>query len=295
MPIEKLLFIDTNIWLDFYRSHDTALKLLDHVEAIKDKVIVTYQVESEFKTNRQRVLKQVWVNLKPAADVERPNILADAKTAAMLAKNIKDANGRVTSLRKRLEKVLAKPTVHDPVYKACQRIFHRDSDIVLKRDNPLRHQMRRRAYKRFLHGCPPRKVDDTSMGDGFNWEWMIHCAIEKQAELVIVSRDADYGVILEKEAYINDHLRQEFQERVSKKRKIVLYTRLSEALKRHFKVHVTEKEAAAETEMVDASKPTGIGQLMQGIGGERSYEEMLRAYLAIRPGWKTLQELAGKR
>jgi hypothetical protein len=138
-------------------------------------------------------------------------------------------------------------------------------------------------------------VDDTSMGDGFNWEWMIHCAIEKQAELVIVSRDADYGVILEKEAYINDHLRQEFQERVSKKRKIVLYTRLSEALKRHFKVHVTEKEAAAETEMVDASKPTGIGQLMQGIGGERSYEEMLRAYLAIRPGWKTLQELAGKR
>jgi hypothetical protein len=34
MPAEKLLFIDTNIWLDFYRArNDTGLKLLKQVEA----------------------------------------------------------------------------------------------------------------------------------------------------------------------------------------------------------------------------------------------------------------------
>lgn len=59
MPAEKLLFIDTNIWLGFYRArNDTGLKLLKQVEALTDKVIVTYRLESEFKRNRQNVLMQ---------------------------------------------------------------------------------------------------------------------------------------------------------------------------------------------------------------------------------------------
>jgi len=57
MP-EKQLFIDTNIWLDFYRSRgaDLSLKLLDHVRSISDKLIVTYQIEMEFKKNRQAAI-----------------------------------------------------------------------------------------------------------------------------------------------------------------------------------------------------------------------------------------------
>jgi hypothetical protein len=35
MPTEKLLFIDTNIWLDFYRARkDAGLRLLKSVEAL---------------------------------------------------------------------------------------------------------------------------------------------------------------------------------------------------------------------------------------------------------------------
>lgn len=54
---------------------------------------------------------------------------------------------------------------------------------------------------------------------------MIHCAKEQKAELVIVSRDSDYGVMFDNKAYINDHLKQEFSERVSKKRTLLLCTR----------------------------------------------------------------------
>src|SRR5260370_42536406 len=76
MPAEKLLFIDTNIWLDFYRArNDTGLKLLKHVEALSDKLIVTYQLESEFKRNRQNVLMDSWENLKPPNDLGFPNIM----------------------------------------------------------------------------------------------------------------------------------------------------------------------------------------------------------------------------
>lgn len=81
---------------------------------------------------------------------------------------------------------------------------------------------------------------------------MVECAVRNNSELVIVSRDADYGVAFEDVAYINDHLRQEFSERVSRKRKLLLYTKLSEALK-HFAVAVTAAEEAEEEEIARTS------------------------------------------
>ena len=135
------------------------------------------------------------------------------------------------------------------MYKACQRIFHKQDDLVLTREDKLRHAIRRKAFRRFLHGCPPRKKNDTSIGDAINWEWMIHCANASNAELVIVTRDSDYGVHFENKAYINDHLKQEFAERVSKKRKLLLYARLWDALK-HFEVPVTRQEEEAEAEIL---------------------------------------------
>ena len=38
---DKLLFIDTNIYLDFYRMRNEAQsKFVDHLEKIKDKIII---------------------------------------------------------------------------------------------------------------------------------------------------------------------------------------------------------------------------------------------------------------
>lgn len=133
--------------------------------------------------------------------------------------------------------------------------------LSLTRENKLRHQIRRKAFRRFIHGCPPRKSDDLSLGDAFDWEWMIYCAKENRAELVVVSRDQDYGIELDKRVYVNDHLKQEFSERVSKKRKFLLYTKLSDALK-HFAVKITPEEEAVETEIMhfdlDIAQPSPI-------------------------------------
>lgn len=72
------------------------------------------------------------------------------------------------------------------------------------------------------------------------------------AELVIVSRDSDYGVSFEGKNYVNDDLRQEFSDRVSKKRKLLLYEKLSDALK-HFARPITSQEQEAESEIVTAA------------------------------------------
>jgi PIN domain-containing protein len=252
MSIPNLLFIDTNIWLDFYRARtDIGLKLLAHTEAISDRIIVTYQLESEFKRNRQAAILEGMQELKAPQQMSRPSIFSDAKAIKAIAKDQKQAERRVKDLKRRLVRVLENPGLHDPVYKVCQQVFHKSDDISLSRDNVLRRIIRRKAFRRFLHGAPPRKKNDTSMGDAFNWEWMIHCAIQRKAGLVIVTRDADYGVTVDDKSYINDHLRQEFSERVSRKRGLILNSRLSEALKL-FAVDVSPQEEEAEKELVSA-------------------------------------------
>jgi hypothetical protein len=252
MPIDTLLFIDTNIWLDFYRArNDAGLQLLGHAEGISDRLIVTYQLESEFKKNRQIAILEGMQALKDPPQISRPGIFSDAKAVKVMAKHLKETEHRMSRLRLRMRRALENPGVHDPVYKLCQRVFHKTDDLNLTRDNPLRRGIRRRAFRRFLHGCPPRKKSDTSIGDAFNWEWMVHCATQKKCGLVIVSRDSDYGVTVDDRSYINDHLRQEFSDRVSRKRSLILCSRLSDALK-HFEIKVSAREEEVEKQLASA-------------------------------------------
>ena len=55
----SIVFIDTNIWLDFYRvrTRERALSILEHIRPdTHGRFITTAQVEMEFKKNRQRVI-----------------------------------------------------------------------------------------------------------------------------------------------------------------------------------------------------------------------------------------------
>src|SRR5437763_1762209 len=83
-----------------------------------------------------------------------------------------------------------------------------------KRSNKVRFTIRNLARKRFALGYPPRKQNATSLGDSINWEWIVHCAINSDDyhNVLIVSRDSDYGVNYEGEATLNDWLYREFKE-----------------------------------------------------------------------------------
>src|SRR5260370_15181252 len=123
--------------------------------------------------------------LKALQQMSRPGIFSDTKAIRAMAKAQKQAEKRVKGLRRRLVRALENPGVHDPVYKVCQRVFHKRDDISLSRDNVLRRVIRRNAFKRFLLGDPPRKKNDTSIGDAFNWEWIVHCATQRTPGLAI--------------------------------------------------------------------------------------------------------------
>ena len=135
--IQKLLFVDTNIWLDFYRAQNEAyIGLLDKVEGIKAKVIVTHQLETEFKKNRQRVIIGSVTLLKSHIPKAVPSVgvLAQAKQFKMVGKDIESAKNRIKKLQDRLIAMIEKPTEKDKVFQAVHRIFHREDDLVLTRD-----------------------------------------------------------------------------------------------------------------------------------------------------------------
>src|SRR5690349_6559571 len=125
MAVKKLLFIDTNIWLDFYRRGELGLSLLKHVELVSDKIIVTPQVEMEFKKNRHAAMLEGMNELKPSQALARPGIFSDAKAVRAIQTSQKKADARVKTLKSRYAKAFASPSTSDPVYKITQRIFHK--------------------------------------------------------------------------------------------------------------------------------------------------------------------------
>jgi len=162
----KLLFIDTNILLDFYRTRtDAGRSLLRHLDAISDKIVTTYQVEMEFKKNRQHAILESFKSLKAPEKVSRPGILSDHTSFKALEKDIAEASRRIGILKDTMRRVFRDPVRSDPVFQVCQRVFKKTDAITLTRESPERRKIKRLALRRFLLGYPPRKKNDTSTGD----------------------------------------------------------------------------------------------------------------------------------
>lgn len=246
----KLLFIDTNIYLDFYRiRNEVKASLLEHIEAIGESLIVTDQVEMEFKKNRQSAILEGMKELKTPQKINVPGVLKNDKSATALEKDQQKIQKRIKKLKTRLDNVLENPGRYDKVYQVLQRIFSQKKDIDLYRKHKKRYEVRELAEKRFLLGYPPRKKNDTSIGDAINWEWLIYVAEESNADIWVVSRDGDYGATQDNKGFLNDWLKQEFRERIHKKRKIILCPKLSIAL-REFEIPVTKEEEQEEERII---------------------------------------------
>jgi hypothetical protein len=272
--MSKLIFIDTNIFLDFYRfiKSDITMKYLDTIDKHHNKIITTSQVEMEFKKNRAEEIKKTYSSISPPnwQSLSAPAILADSEPSKVIDKKKKEIETQLKTLRARVIKLLENPTRNDVVYQTLQRLFKDEtSDINLYRENNEKHRIRKLALKRFSLGYPPRKKDDTSIGDPINWEWIIDCARRKNADVIIVSRDTDYGQLIQDNSFINDWLSVEFKERVNKQKKITLTNKLSVAFKEAIsKQSVTKKMEAAEQEIVFQS------QLEKKEQEKNSFEEV---------------------
>lgn len=229
-----LIFVDTNILLDFYRlGGESAKRQLKALERHKDILITGDQVRMEYLKNRQTVIVEAIRKLEKPSKVSYPPIITDYEPAKMMAKHLDHALGNHKKIHAKVERILRDPIRNDPVYQALNRIFDHESPYNLRRPDKKRFLVRSQARRRFALGYPPRKKGDTSIGDAVNWEWIIDCAInsDEKHNILIVSRDNDFGLSYGKETILNDWLKREFNARVGRKRKIELSNKLTDGLK----------------------------------------------------------------
>jgi PIN domain len=253
--MDALLFVDTNILLDFYRirKSDISMKYLEQLEACEERLIVGAQIEVEYKKNRQKVIVESLTQFSTPdwGKLSTPALVAGLQASKMIEKKREEITDQYKTVNEKIQKILTNPSQNDPVFQSLQRLFKSNSPYNLNRESKKRFTIRRLARKRFCLGYPPRKSNDTSIGDAVNWEWIVQCAIDSGKDIVIVTRDNDYGVTYKDQSYLNDWLKQEFQQRVSQRRKILLTHKLSAGLKI---VHaaVTEEMEKAEQQLIES-------------------------------------------
>jgi predicted nucleic acid-binding protein len=254
--LDAIIFIDTNIFLDFYRMRksDVSMKYLQEVENHKDLIITTSQVEMEFKKNRQEVILESILEVKKNININLnvPTILSDAKAVDMIKKSKKVIEDQQKRLKLQIERILKNPSTYDPVFQSLQKLFKFNSPINLNRENKTRFTIRKLALKRFILGYPPRKKTDNSISDAINWEWIIKSAENTGKHIIIVTRDTDFGAIYDGDSYLNDWLTQEFKQRISRRRKILITDKLSVAFKL-VDVPVTKEMIEEEEKVIDLS------------------------------------------
>lgn len=266
--LDAFIFIDTNILLDFYRIRrtDISMKYLEEIEKHKGIIISTSQVEMEYKKNRQIAILESIGEVKKINNVNLvvPAIISDAKAVEMIKKSKKDIDEQQKKLKDRIEKILKNPNLHDPVFKILQKVFSHNSPTNLNRENKHRITIRRLALKRFMLGYPPKKSSDNSIGDAINWEWIIRCAETTKKHIIIVTRDTDFGAIHENESYLNDWLKQEFRQRISQQRKLILTDKLSRAFKL-VQIPVTQEMIDEEENMIKLSTELYRQKILRNI------------------------------
>ncbi|MHA8088147.1 PIN domain-containing protein [Aquirufa sp. Wall-65K1] len=268
--LDALIFIDTNIFLDFYRiqNANTSLKYIEEILNHLDKIIVTSQVEMEYKKNRQKVINDALIEYNksiPNNGGVPPLIVQDYKSTKALPDKIKSIIKSREQITKRLEKIIQRPE-SDKVYVSLNKLFKFKSIINLDRDNMQRFRIRKLAYKRFILGYPPRKSTDNSIGDAVNWEWIVDCSIRTNKHIIIVTRDTDFGLRLNKELLLSDWLRQEFKERVSRTRKIIITDKLAKAFEL-VRIPVTKEMKDEEENLLNEDSPISQIDLLNDKSG----------------------------
>ncbi|MDF1617989.1 PIN domain-containing protein [Petrocella sp. FN5] len=251
---DAIMFIDTNIFLDFYRYRktDSSIESLEKIQAVAGKLILTSQVEMEYQKNRQKVILETYKQRKAENDnSQTPEIISSIKAIDMINSLKKEMKKQELKVKEKLEKILINPASNDDVYKYFKRIYKLASEeFKLTTESEKWSEINGKALDRFQMGYPPRKKDDTSYGDAINWEWVIHCALVSGKNIIIVTRDSDYGVMHNGNIYLNDWLKAEFKSRLSQKRKIEVTSSLSKALKM-LNVSVSQEAQDTEDELIE--------------------------------------------
>ncbi|MNK54688.1 hypothetical protein D3C87_736790 [compost metagenome] len=215
------LFIDTNVFLNYYRHTADDTKALDqlckHVEAGDIALHLPLQVRDEWIRNRERGLHESNESFRKVVPPGLPRHLDGLDSTSKYLEAVK---ALMTARDQLMIEANSKALQFDlAVDKSLNQVF--SSATLYADDNAVFEMAKSRADK----GNPPGKRD--SYGDQYNWEILLQKVPDE--DLYVVSKDSDFASALakpDKNGAISAHdfLRREWSDRKNKKNLYVFQT-----------------------------------------------------------------------
>ncbi|UWR30582.1 PIN domain-containing protein [Sulfitobacter sp. W002] len=222
------LFIDTNVFLSFFRFTSENIEELKKLSALiaskKITLLVSQQLKDEYARNRENVLSDSLKRMRSSRR-EYPFPAAVKELAshaeAQLAKEQfeKEYNNLIQSFEVAAEdQTLAADKLNSDLFSNATEMVCDDAIFG-------------KAVKRWRLGNPPRK-NDNSIGDAVHWECLLNHFSAKPDNIIVVSSDGDFADKLSGKN-LRRFLSAEWQSRCAGST-AVLYDTLSAFFKEHF-------------------------------------------------------------
>ncbi|ALU89846.1 hypothetical protein Hrubri_2670 [Herbaspirillum rubrisubalbicans M1] len=252
----SLIYIDTNVYLDFYQAAHDPLAVFDELHQVRENLVITEQTVLEFARNRNSRLTQLVTNIKKSSSAGpyTVSVLRDTTEFKDWVAAQKAAEAAVKKLAAIIESWIMDKD-QDPVSEGILKLVN-EMFFYATKDSAIE-----KAKLRKILGNPPTSPDKYTIGDELIWETLLE---QCNKDLIIVSRDKTF---LENFGL----LRSEYD---NKSRKLLKITKhLSEALqdigKPAIAIAKAEKEvkAAANDELA-----TGICSICGTQMDESGYD-----------------------
>jgi predicted nucleic acid-binding protein len=173
------IYIDTNIFLDFYQSSTDRLSVFEEIERHSKSIVLTEQTVNEFRRNKNARLNELAKNVKQASSVKIHTTALIQSLPEFKAWN--EVKQHAEELAKQVSQKLlawAQDESNDPVNTAFEKLV-KESKLFRTSSASIE-----KAKTRKLLGEPPTSPDKYTIGDELIWETILESCRE---DLIILS------------------------------------------------------------------------------------------------------------
>lgn len=181
------ILIDTNIFLDFYRSNRTPVNVFATLLENIDKVILTDQIIQEFDRSREKVIKLMQQNFQSESSLDNfsSSYLKNLGVFKELIELQKQYRAKQKEVVLAIDQILKDPSQDEiaTYFKEFVNLSLENATVYYTTDEIIA-----KAEKRKKVGNPPTS-DKYSVGDEINWEIVLENIRE---DIILVGRDNTY-------------------------------------------------------------------------------------------------------
>jgi len=236
------VFIDTNIYLNYFRSDKEKLASLEILNKLlknkKLRLIIPNQTLDEYIRRRSSVVE------------ETRNLLLNRKKQLVSSVPVAPFLGKFSEMKKLREEIKESENLYNKLIEKYDNATDNKetaSDQLIKKIFSLGKKYKETkkildaAFVRYLKGNPPKK-NNFSYGDAIVWETLLVKATGDS--LVIITQDSDFIEKKKGNQVLQTYLQKEWEGK--SKKKIELYVSLGEFMNKFEKKEVVKKEVVAE-------------------------------------------------